>query len=103
MTIDQTTVYELVSIEGDRLKAKTTITQTAVNQQIQNPAMPDLKMDLVKLSSKGTGEVTTDLQQLIPVQTTMDMRSESAMSMDAGGQKTEMSMKMDISLRMETK
>ena len=55
MTIDQSTVYELVSLEGDKLKAKTTITQTAANQQIQNPAMPQMQMDLVKLFEQRHG------------------------------------------------
>jgi hypothetical protein len=103
MTIDQTTQYELLSIDGDTLKAKATITQSAGNQTIQNPAMPQMKMDLVKLSSTGSGEMTTDLRQLVPVQATIDMHSDTTMAMDAGGQKNEMSMKMSINIRMESK
>jgi hypothetical protein len=103
MTLDQTTVYELVSIDGDQFTAKTTITQTAANQAIDNPAMQGMKMDLVKLSSKGSGEATVDLGQFVPTLATMDMRTESAMTMNMGDQKTDMSMKMNIGIRMETK
>ena len=103
MNIDQTVVYELASVDGDHVILKTTITQAAADQQIQNPAMPGMKMDLVKLSSKGTGEITADLTQLLPPKSTMKMQNESSMSMGSGDQKTAMSMKMDLNLIMETK
>jgi hypothetical protein len=90
-------------LDGERFKAKTTLTQTAANQQIQNPAMAGMKIDLVKLQSKGTGEVTGYVGQLMPVQATMDLHNESAMAMNTGDAKTDMSMKMDMNLRVETK
>jgi hypothetical protein len=102
MTLDQTTVYELVSIDGDHFNAKTTMSQTAANQAVENPAMQGMKMDLVRLSTKGTGEATVDLGQFAPTLATMDMRTESTMTMNMGDQKTDMSMKMNIGVRMET-
>ena len=53
MTIDQTATYELVSIEGESLTTKSTITQHAANQKIENPAMPGLKVDLTKMTGNG--------------------------------------------------
>jgi len=103
ITLDQTTVYELLSLEGDRVKLKTTVTQIAANQQIQNPAMAGMTVDVVKLQSKGGGEVTADLAQLMPVQATMGMHNETAMAMNTGDEKTEMSIKMDMKVGVETK
>ena len=103
MTIDQTTAYQLVSIEGERLTAKSTIIQSAANQKIQNPAMPGLKFDLVKMSGNGAGETTIDLAQLLPAKGTVDSHSELSMAMNTGAQKQTITMKMDLNLRLETK
>jgi hypothetical protein len=103
MTMDQTTVSELASLEGDRLTTKNTISQHAANQKVQNPAMPGLKMDLTKMAGKGTGERTIDLGKLLPIAGTGEVRSETSMSLDAGGQKQAMTMKMDMNVRLEAK
>lgn len=87
MTLDQTTTYELISLDGDRLTAKTTLAQVAANQQIQNPAIPGATIDLIKLASKGTGEVVLDLGFFVPVRATLNLHNESNMSIDTGGQK----------------
>jgi len=103
MTLDQTTTYELVSIEGDRVTAKTTVIQTAANQKVQNPAMPNLKLDLTKMNGTGTGDLTADLAQLVPTAATTKLHSEMTMGMNTGGEKQEMNMKMDVNLRLESK
>ena len=103
MLIDQTSVFELVSMAGDRITAKTTLTQAAENQQITNPAAPDMKIELIKLASTGTGEITTDLRMLTPARAEIKMNNESKMAMGGGDQKTEMSMKMGINIKLETK
>jgi hypothetical protein len=103
MTINQIATYQLVSFEGDRLTAKSTIVQQAANQKIQNAAMPELKVDVTKMTGRGTGSVTTDLAHLLPLQATIDSHSEMSMGMDVGGQKQTMTMKMDMNIRLETK
>ena len=103
MTMNQTATYELVSVDGDRLNLKSAITQDATNQKIENPAMPGIKVDVTKFTGSGTGQVTLDLAQLMPALATADMRSEMSMGIDLGGQKQNMTMKMDLSLRMEAK
>jgi hypothetical protein len=103
MTITQTTTSELVSVDGDTLNVKSTVIQHAANQKIENPAMPGLKMDVTKMTGKGTGDATVNLNQILPAKAAMDSKSEIAMSMDMAGQKQAMTMKMDINLKMETK
>lgn len=103
MTINQTTTYQLVSIEGDNLSVKSTLAQHAANQKIQNPAMPGLKVDVTKMTGSGNGNATMNLAQVLPSQATMDSKSDVAMAMDMGGQKQKMTMKMDINLLLESK
>jgi hypothetical protein len=103
MTLDQTLAYELVSIEGDRITLRTTLTQNAANQKIQNPAMSNLKVDLNKMTGTGTGSSTYDLAHLMPVTGTLAEKAEINMSMNAGQQKQSMEMKMDMNITLESK
>jgi hypothetical protein len=103
MTIEQTANYELVSIEGDRITVKNTLVQSATDQKIQNPAMPGMKMDVTKMTGTGSGEITFELSKLLPVEGTTDIHSDYSMSLDMGGQKQPMTMKMDLNMRLESK
>jgi len=57
MTIAQTTSYELLSLEAERLTVTNTVSQSASNQKIQSPVMPGLKVDLTKMTGTGTGNI----------------------------------------------
>ena len=103
MAIDQTETRELVSIDGERVTTKSTITQHASNQKIENPAMPGLKVDLTKMNGNGTGESTFDLGKLLASAGTSDLHSETEMAMDMGGQKQPISTKLDLNVRLESK
>jgi hypothetical protein len=103
MTIDQTLGCELVAIEGDRITLRTTLTQNAANQKIQNPAMPGLKVDLNKMTGIGTGSSTYDLTHLMPVTGKLDEKIGINMGMNVGQQKQAMDMKMDMSVTLESK
>ena len=103
MSIDETTTYELQSLDKDQLTAKATIEQQAANQKIQSPAMPGMKVDLEKLVGSGTGTFTIDLSQILPSEGNADLHTEMSMGMGAGDQKQSMAMKMDVSVRLETK
>jgi hypothetical protein len=105
MTLNQTATYQLVSVEGDRAAAKTSVTQTASNQKIQNPMMPGTKVDLTKLTGHGTGEVSFDLGQLVPPEASVEFHQEMTTSTTAvnSSQKQTMEMKMDLNLHIEAK
>lgn len=103
MSLKQTATYELLSLEGDRVTIKTAITQSAANQKISNPSMPGLKVDVSKMTSKGSGKTTLDLSRILPQEGTMDLKTEMAMGIAVGGEKQTMTMKMDIGLQMESK
>lgn len=100
MTIQQTATYELVSIEGDQVHAKCTITQEAAHQTMQNPAMPNVKVNLAKLTSDGSGTLTFDLTRIFPTQAQSDSHVEMTMGVNAGGRMQNMTMKMDVSVQL---
>lgn len=103
MTMNQTTTVELVSVDGDKLATKNAIIQTAAPQKIENPAMPGLKIDLVKMNGTGSGDVSMDLNQILPVSGNVNAHSEMSMAMDQGGQKQTMDMKIDMDMKIQSK
>jgi len=103
MNISQTANYELVSLEGERMTARSVITQTAANQKISSPAMPGMKFDLTKMSGNGKGEIVLDLGKVIPAEGVMDFQTDMSMSMNAGGKPQTMVMKMNMNVQMEAK
>ncbi len=103
MSIDQTITSELVSVDGDHVTLNNTITQSAANQKIQNPAMPGLKIDLARMTGNATGKSVLDLSRLLPASATLDANTETSMSFNVGQQKQSMDMKMNINVSIESK
>jgi len=103
MSIDQTIDYELVSVDGDHISLNTTLTQTAANQKIANPAMPALKADLTKMTGNGTGKSTVDLGQMSPISANLDEDIEIVMGINIGQQHQSMDMKMTMNIGFATK
>jgi hypothetical protein len=103
MTIDQTTAYELVSIEGNRVTVKDTVEQRAANQKFQSRIMPGLPLDLTKMVGKGSDDIALDLTRLMPRQGTSALVSEAVVEMNLGGQKNSVTVKTTVDLRFEGK
>jgi hypothetical protein len=103
MTIQQSATYELVSIDGEHLVIRSTIVQHAENQKIENPSMPGVKVDLTKMSGRGTGDRTCDLGLILPSTAAIEYHSDLSMAVNMGAQKQPMAMKMDMNVKMETK
>jgi hypothetical protein len=99
----QTLTCELASLEGDKAVIKINYAQTAPNQKVQNPAMPNLKMDLTHFNGSGSGETIVDLGKLLPIQSTMDGQLDIAMTTGAGDQKQEISVKMTLNVTTDSK
>jgi hypothetical protein len=103
MTLDQVATYELVSLDGEQLNAKSTISQNASNQKIENPSMPGIKVDLTKMTTTATGNTTLDLTHAVPASASIDSHSDMSMGMNMGGQKQAMNMKLDLNVQIESK
>jgi hypothetical protein len=103
LTLQQTTTCQLATMEGERLSLATRLDQNAANQKIQSPAMPNLKLDVTRLTGSGTGDLTLDLTQLFPVKARMNSQSEVVMSVNTGGQKQTMTMRTEAEFSAESK
>ena len=102
-TIGQTAAYELTSMEGGRMIIKSSVAQSASNQNVQSPQMPGMKVKLTKFVGKGTVSTTFDLAQLLPLDRTTELHNEQYVTMNAGGQPQELTIKKDTSLRLTAK
>jgi hypothetical protein len=99
-----TETYELVAAEGDRLTLKTSTTENAANQKIQNPMGGGVaKMDLIKYAATVTGDLTADLGQLMPAEATAKQHVDTTMAMGSGAQKQTVGQKMDVEVRLQSK
>ncbi len=103
MTIDEIETCELVSVDGERLTTKGTITQRAANQKVESPAMPGLKVDVTKMTGTGTSQGTLDLGKLMPTAGVTELHSETDMAMNMGGQKQTITTRLDLNARLESK
>jgi hypothetical protein len=103
MTIDQTTTCELVSVDGERVTLKGTVSQHADKQKVQNPSSPGGALELSKMTGKGTLEITFDLAQLYPSELTRESHSDITMEMDLAGQKQSISTATTSKVRLEAK
>lgn len=103
MIIDETDDYELVSVDGDQAVVRSTLTQSAANQMIENPALPGMKMNVTQLVGTGTGSITLNLGQLMPLKATTDVDTDTSMTLNMGQQPQPMEVKMKMSVTMESK
>jgi hypothetical protein len=103
MSLQQTTSYEVTAIEGDRVELKTVVTQSAANQKVANPAMPQAKVDLKKMSGKGEGSYSFDLSKLAPSKGTSTYHGNFDMALEMAGQKQAMTMTIEMTFQVESK
>jgi hypothetical protein len=94
--LDQVAVYELVEMSRSSIKLTVTMEQHAGQQKVTRDGMT---FELISLESKGSGDMSFDLAQLIAAPAALAMKS--AMQMEAMGQK--MDMKIDMKLGVKRK
>jgi hypothetical protein len=102
LTIDQTTIYQLVSADGEQLTVKATVEQRAANQKMQHPALALMKADLTKMTGTGNADLKLNLAQVLP-HGTAAMKTDLAMAVNVGNQKQVANMKSDVNVRVESK
>jgi hypothetical protein len=92
-----------VSVNGDNISTTATVTQSAANQKIQNPAMGQAQMKVISLTKAITGTVASDLSKLIPLQASMDMHMDMNSEMTMGDKTQAIPMKMAMNMTIESK
>jgi hypothetical protein len=103
LSMDITTTYELVSLDGDRAKFKRTFEQHAANQKVQVPNMPGGAVEIAKMVGKGTDDISFDLNHVLPTEATSAMVWDVAAQVSIGGQKTPINLKATINSSLSPK
>jgi hypothetical protein len=101
MVMKQIGTYEITAINGEQISARTTVKQSADPQPMVNPQMPSVKMELMRMGGGGDGEVTFNLGKGMPEKAAAKVGTEMQVGVEAGGQKQEMTMKMDLDLKVD--
>ena len=83
-------MYEIVSVEKNRLTAKITFTASELDRKTKAPAM----------TARGTGDITIDLGRIMPAKGNLIYRMEGSGPGEDGKQGD---MKMRMELRIEAK
>lgn len=103
VSVDQTSDYQLISVDGDHISTSVTASGSAANQKIQNPAMGSAQMNLIEMTNDATGTVAADLSKLIPLQASMDVHSDLNSEITVGTKKQPFAMKQAMNVTMEAK
>lgn len=103
VTLDQTSTFEIISLQDTAVGIRSSVTQTAPKQKVENPAMPGLKLDLTRMTGKGSGEMMLDLGHVLPVSGKMKSQGDMAMSMNMGGQPQAMSTVINVEVLLESR
>lgn len=98
LTVEQTSLYELLSVEEGVYKLKVTIDQKAAEQDVNSPALPPgAKMKLFGLTSSGLGMVELKTTEMLP-RAKIKLNSNAAMQLEVGGQTQPMTIATDLTM-----
>lgn len=101
MTVNQTATYELVDLKDNVATMQVSIKQQADAQKIAPPGLPaDASMDLKSLDTQGNGKVTRALNQIMPISSTVAVRSNTEMSVKEPGSQKETTMGMNTAMEL---
>jgi hypothetical protein len=82
VTLQQTTLFELIEVDGTRGILTTRITQHADRQPMTTSGAPGAT-EMLSLDSSGSGRIYFDLDRLVP-RSTLDMRSDYTLRITSG-------------------
>ena len=101
ISIHETQSYELVSVAGDGLTAKMTLSERAANQKVQAPSGRVGTIELNKLTGNGTGELKCELSHLLPIEASATQHRDTTLTMGKGAQGHVVDQKMDLDIRLQ--
>ncbi|MBW4650150.1 MAG: hypothetical protein KME06_15895 [Kastovskya adunca ATA6-11-RM4] len=105
MNLNQNTVYELVSLQDNVATLNANIEQEAASQNLSIPGLPTTaKLNLKSLDSQGQGQVVMQLDEAMPMRSSISIRSNTAMDVEMSQGKTtpiETNLTMQINLESQ--
>jgi hypothetical protein len=104
ISLQQTALYELLSLKGDVITLGVVLKQTAAEQNVAAPGLPrGTKITLTALDSTGSGEIQLSLEKVMPSLGNMESKSKFDMSTNEGGKTQAMSMQMNMKMGLQSK
>lgn len=106
MTVNQTATYELVELKDNVATMQVNMEQQAGSQKMNPPGLPaGASVDLKSLTTQGNGKVTMALNQIMPINSNVSVRSNLEMAVkEANSQKeTAMGMNSQMEITLESK
>lgn len=103
MHIVQTSSHEITKFDTGGFTMTIKVTQTADPQEIKNAALPaGTKLSLVSLNTDGEGTSQVEAGSIIPIQSSLSIKTQSTMDVEAVGQKQQMTTDVKMSMELET-
>ena len=101
MTMNENSTYELVDIKDNVASLQVTMEQQAGEQKINPQGLPPgASLDLKSMNSQGNGKRKLALNKVMPISSTMSMRSKSQMSVKEPNTEKATAMDMNVSVEM---
>ncbi|NER39191.1 MAG: hypothetical protein F6J93_35445 [Oscillatoria sp. SIO1A7] len=101
--MNQTATYEIASIEGDRIVLDTQVEQEAEPQNMTLPGLPpNATVNLESLDGSGRGQVTMDLNKIVPIagNVSMDSNTRMLVQISENGRADQKMLQMNTSIGM---
>lgn len=98
VTLQQTTLFELIELDGTRGILTTKISQHADRQPMTLSGAPGAAAEMLTLESAGSGRIYFDLDRLVP-RSTLDMRSDYGLRVTTGD--TRQTIETHVEMRLE--
>jgi hypothetical protein len=102
LTIDQVAHFQLMSLKGNKMVLRTTLTQSANRQKVALPGMPaGASAELLSHRGTGSGVIHAQTTHLVPDDSQVGVKTESALSISGGGQSQTMRMKVNTQVGLK--
>lgn len=104
MNMDQTSTFQLTSVDGDHISVSKTVdfTMKGTPKQGQSPASAPMPVGSMDMNGKLTATSAMDLSKLMPLQSTLDGQFDLNMSMKSPKGNMPMAVKANLNLTMES-
>jgi Family of unknown function (DUF6263) len=104
MSLKQTAVYQITSVDKERVSCVVTLDQSADPQDVPLPAAgPTAKMHLLSMKSSGQGTTQVVLSLPAAAAARIELNSDMRANIEANGQQQEMTMKMGVGMEIRAK
>jgi hypothetical protein len=101
INLTQSAIYELVNLQDNVATLNVSVEQQAASQELALPGLPPgITFTLKSLNSQGQGQMTMQLDEVMPSRFSMSMRSNNEMNVKEPSSGKETTLKTNISMQM---